>query len=487
MITLSIPESPTDCRTAPLRNVDYQQQRVLLQRIDQLITQSGLDTAFVAASLTYHQQHRRHTPMTPAEQARFAVTARQALRCHLLRTLTQDSLRQFSADLVSHTLWRDFCGCVDTPPPSKSQLWRYAQWLPEPAMRALAICPVQQAASPDGAPRLALATGVDLGVGWGDSTGLPTPIHVPVDWLLVRDAVRTLTKSIAVIRRHGLCARMREPASFRTVINRLCIRMTQEKRPDRPTAKKRVGRALLRTLKLVEAHARRHLSRLQQAWEQTTLSPRQAGRIADRITGVLAQLPTVRTQLTTRLLQEQPVANADKLLSLYEPTTQVLVRGKPGGQIEYGHPLWLVENRDGLVLDWALAETLTADPTLAEASLPRLTTAYAGQVRTLVTDRGCDGPGVRHALETAGMTNAVGPRSPKRWQTRGTDPLFRAMQRRRSQTEARIAIVKRQFLGTPLRVRGFPHQACQVAWAVLTHNLWVLARLPVATALPAAA
>jgi hypothetical protein len=38
--------------------------------------------------------------------------------------------------------------------------------------------------------------------------------------------------------------------------------------------------------------------------------------------------------------------------------------------------------------------------------------------------------------------------------------------------------VKNQFLGRPLRVKGFAHRELAVAWGVLTRNLWVLARLP---------
>jgi len=37
-----------------------------------------------------------------------------------------------------------------------------------------------------------------------DSTCLMARIHFPVDWVLLRDAVRTLVKAILCIRRHGL-------------------------------------------------------------------------------------------------------------------------------------------------------------------------------------------------------------------------------------------------------------------------------------------
>ena len=55
---------------------------------------------------------------------------------------------------------------------------------------------------------------------------------------------------------------------------------------------------------------------------------------------------------------------------------------------------------------------------------------------------------------------------------------FREHQLRRGQTEGRIGILKNEFLGKPLRKKGYEYRALSVAWAVLAHNLWVLARLP---------
>ena len=55
-------------------------------------------------------------------------------------------------------------------------------------------------------------------------------------------------------------------------------------------------------------------------------------------------------------------------------------------------------------------------------------------------------------------------------------------QRRRSQTEGRIGILKNDFLGRPLRAKGYAHRALGVVWSVLAHNLWVLARLETAEA-----
>lgn len=62
------------------------------------------------------------------------------------------------------------------------------------------------------------------------------------------------------------------------------------------------------------------------------------------------------------------------------------------------------------------------------------------------------------------------------------DSDFVELQQRRSQTEARLAIFKNGFLGSPLLSKGYENQNREVAWSVLAHNLWVIARLPRAEA-----
>ena len=58
-----------------------------------------------------------------------------------------------------------------------------------------------------------------------------------------------------------------------------------------------------------------------------------------------------------------------------------------------------------------------------------------------------------------------------------TEPELRAGLKRRAGTEARIAIIIKNFMGDKPRAKGFKHRQMMVGWAVLAHNLWVLARL----------
>ena len=97
----------------------------------------------------------------------------------------------------------------------------------------------------------------------------------------------------------------------------------------------------------------------------------------------------------------------------------------------------------------------------------------------VVTDRGFYSAANSQALRESGTYDALCPRDPKKLRERMKESKFARLQRRQAQTEARIGILKRGFLGRPMRAKGFEHREVALAWGVLTHDLWVLARLRV--------
>ena len=193
---------------------------------------------------------------------------------------------------------------------------------------------------------------------------------------------------------------------------------------------------------------------------------------------VLEQLPQARTQARQRILQDQPVADADKILVLYEPDIHGIVRNKAGARVEFGNTLLLAENPQGLILDWELfQERAPTDSALLPWSLGRMEGAYGPKLKAVAADRGFDNPVNRVGLAQEGIYNAVCPRSVQQLRQRGGSWKFKRLQRRRGQTEARISIVKNVFLEGQVRSKGFTHRALTLAWTVLVHNLWVLARM----------
>ena len=327
--------------------------------------------------------------------------------------------------------------------------------------------------------KLVLPEAVDLESAFLDTTCLSANIHYPVDWVLLRDATRTLMKAVQLIRDQGLKHRMEPPQSFLTRINRLCIQMTHASRQSDPQRqRKKTLRQMDRLVGTVRNHARRYRELLAQHWQKSDWTQAQAQQVLRRMDGVLKQLPQARKQARQRILQEQPVANADKILSLYEADVHVIVRKKAGAEVEFGNTLLLAENPQGLILDWELfQERAPADSALLPWSLGRMEQAYGPKLKAVAADRGFDNEVNRVGLAEEGIYNAVCPRSPQQLRERSGSWKFKRLQRRRGQTEGRISIVKNVFLSGQVRSKGFTHRALTVTWTVLVHNLWVLARM----------
>jgi hypothetical protein len=229
----------------------------------------------------------------------------------------------------------------------------------------------------------------------------------------------------------------------------------------------------------VRDHAARYRQLLDSQWQRTGWSRPQAEQVLRRLDGILAQLPAARLQARQRIIREEPVANEAKILSLYEPDVRVVVRHKAGAEVEFGNKLLLGESRQGLILDWELFErTVPQDSRLLCQRVAQIERNLHIQLKEVGADRGFDSADNQDRLAKRKIYNGVCPRDPHQLRHRMDSWKFARLQHRRSQTEGRIGIFLHNFLGQPIRSKGFAHRQLAVAWGALTHNLWVLARLP---------
>lgn len=456
---------------------DYADWRQQLERIDLMLPEleAGLVQDMISNWL------KTHPKSSVRQQQNFERHALRAIRCELLRTLAQLDYRQMSVQLADSRLFQWFCRLEEVDgiqAPSKSTLQRYTEFIEESQLSSRITEWLARLAN--SSTVVITREALDFDTVFIDTTCLKTFIHFPVDWVLLRDGVRTLTKAILVIRDHGLKHRMPAPESFLREINRLSIQMTQARRTsDAKKNRKRALRAMKKQVQAVEEHAKRYRDLLTAHWkEETDLSVKEVQQIVGRIQGILDQLPQAVKQAHERIIGERQVNNADKILSLYETDTQVLVRGKAGAEVEFGNKLLLSETVQGLIVDWELfQDSVPADSQLLQASLQRTEKNLKVEIGKAVTDRGFDSQHNQQFLDREEIFNGMCPRGPSQLKKRMEEKGFAALQKRRSQTEARIGIFKNVFLGQPLRAKGFENRKRAVAWAVLTHNLWVLARM----------
>ena len=379
-------------------NVDYLSLRQRLEEIDCLLHESGAETDFVQRALAGWKVAGSRPP-SAREQLKFQHRSRRALRCTILRTLLQEDYRGFSCQLAGNPLYQWFClidGLDLVQVPSKSELQRFAHWLSAEEMRQIVEGLLRGAI--ERPRRLRLKEALDIEEYFLDSTCVKANIHFPTDWVLLRDAVRTLMKATRLIRRAGLRGRMRPPEEFLGRMNRLSMDMSQQaRRAGSKKGRKRVLRAMKKLVGVVRNHAQRHRQLLDTQGEQTDWSRAQAQQILRRIDGVLELLPRAQKQAHERIIGARQVLNADKILSLYEPEVRVIVRGKAGAEVEFGNTVLLGENRQGILLDYHMfRESAPADSQVLFGSLLRVREGIGVDVGAVVRLQQPHASGGRH-------------------------------------------------------------------------------------------
>jgi IS5 family transposase len=460
-------------------NVDYRILRQRLEQIDALLLEGGVEGDFVQRALASWKVAGAREPGA-LEQLNFQQRSRRALRCTILRTLLQEDHRGLSCQLAGNPLYQWFClidALDQVRVPSKSELQRFAHWLPAGPMREVIDGLLRRAIEQAG--KLRLKEALDLEEYFLDSTCVKANIHFPTDWVLLRDAVRTLIKATRLVRSAGLRGRMQPPEAFLRRMNRLSIEMTQQaRRAGSKKGRKRVLRQIKKLVGVVRGHARRHRELLDKHWERTDWTRPQAEQILRRMDGVLELLPRAQKQAHERIIGARQVPNGEKILSLYEPEVRVIVRGKAGAEVEFGNTVLLGENRQGVILDYEIfRQSAPADSQILFGSLLRVREGTGRDVGAVVSDRGFFSASNSRTLREGNTFDALCPRPPAVLRERMKEEKFARLQRRRAQTEGRIGILKRNFLGRPMRAKGFEHRELALAWGVLTHNLWMLARM----------
>lgn len=460
---------------------DYREFRATLIEMDRLLSVSGIENRFIARQIKELEQSAKKSFSSRCAQ-QHGRTFRLALRYGILLAITMSSFRKLSRQVADSLLfqWFTHTSFVDgVRPVSKSSLERLEKLFPEDELAKL-IHEITGAAGDTAAASQLLyrESALRFDEIFADSTCVKANLHFPVDWILLRDAAQTLVGGIIQIRKHGLYHRIDPPEQFIRKMNKLCIEMTHtRKKKDGKKMRKKIFRRMKRLMKTIKGHARNYQTMLEERWRETDWSELETQVVLDRIQLILDQLPQAIHQAHERIIGERRVANADKILSLYDPDIHVLVRGKADAETEFGNGLYLAEQADGLIVDWKfIQEQPSSDSKLVKSSLTRIIKNY-GQPASYTGDRGFDSPESRTNLDERGLINGICPRSVPMLKEKLEDEGFCVLQKRRGSTEGRIGIFKNAYLGTPLRSKGFANRKTRIEWCILGHNLWKLATM----------
>jgi IS5 family transposase len=313
-----------------------------------------------------------------------------------------------------------------------------------------------------------------------DTTAVETDIHFPMDSSLLCDCVRVLSRLLKYVQRV-------DPTLVGPWRSRLrdAKRLTQKllrggATLHKATRKKWYGKLIAATERVMRraAEVRERIGAGQGA-VASALDTLELQALADELGHYLPLAAQCVAQARKRVLDEQEVPNAEKIFSIFEPHTELLMRGKAGKAMEFGHMVEVRQIEGGLITRYRTHAKRPAEaPLLAEAVAEHK--AFFGQApEVCAADKGFYSQQAVADVVQAGVKKVCVPKKGRRNEEEEEQEhshWFKLAQAFRAGIEGTISVLKRVFgLWRCLR-EGWVHFQSWVGTGVLAHNLVLLAR-----------
>jgi len=390
------------------------------------------------------------------------------LRMLVVKHLYGWSYEQTECWVSDSLVLRQFCRIYAERVPDDTTLLRWANTLQPATLHQLLDHVV------DLAQQRRVTRGRKLRV---DSTVVATAIHYPVDSTLLGDGVRVLNRALQRAKLLIQPGSDRARTTFRDrtrsvqhVMRRLIT--TSRQRGEQVTAQLREDYG--RLIELTEQVA-------QQAREAREILPpgESAGRqVREQLETFIPRVERVITQARRRVLEGRPLPAPEKLVSIFEPHTAIIRKGKLGHPVEFGRVLWLDETEGGIVSRFAILSGNPDDAQQVAPSLEHHISRFGRAPRLLTGDRKVSSPEGERSARDRGVQQVVLPQAGRRSRERRVyeqQRWFQRGRRWRAGIEGRISVLKRRHKLARCLYHGSDGMERWVGWGVLAHNLLKIA------------
>ena len=411
----------------------------------------------------------RRRPHT-ATRGRRSTPVEVILRLLVVRRLYGWSYAESERFVGDSLVLRQFCRLYLQPVPDDTTLIRWAHLIGPATVEQLHDRVVELARS------LKVTRGRKLRI---DSTAVETNIHYPTDSRLLGDGVRVLSRLLrrAKTARHDRADLGRQVFRARTrSVRRLTQALHRVARRKGEQAAEELRRAYGRLIAAAR-QSRAQAARVRGALQEQAGGPAQ--RLVEAFDHVLPLVDRAIAQATRRVLDGEKLPAAEKLLSLFEPHTQLIKRHKAGKPVEFGRKLLLEEVEGGIISRYALVDDAGLEHPHLPASLAAHRRRFARAPDLLAGDRGLYSPDNEALARQAGVKRIALPKtgrvSPER-QRHERQRWFRRGYRFRAGVEGRINVLKRDYGLERCPEHGEAGLGRWVGWGIVTHNLVPIAR-----------
>jgi len=303
-----------------------------------------------------------------------------------------------------------------------------------------------------------------------DSTVTDSPIHAPSDSILLWDSVRVLVR---LLQGAETIAEGIVPIAYRNH-QRVAKKRTRAIRYTRGKDKKA---SLYRDLITATENMLKYVEQASKRLCDPRIDPLGRTVWQAQLDHYKPLIEKVIDQTERRVFQSEAVPAAQKIVSIFEEHTDIIVKGSREGQ--YGHKINLSTGRSGLILDVVIEQGNPADVDRLLPMLDRHIDQYGKAPRQMAADGGyASVENLREAKardvddvvfhKKRGLNVEDMAKSP--W-------VYRKLRNFRAGIEAGISVMKRAYGLGRCTWKGLQHFRAYVWSSVVAHNLAMFGRL----------
>jgi IS5 family transposase len=401
-------------------------------------------------------------------RGRFGIPAEVVLRMLVLKHMRNWSYAVLEREVRGNLVYRDFTRVGAGKVPDAKTMGRWGV-----ALRGDVIKLVH-----DRIVQIARDKGVVSGRRMRvDTTVVETNIHHPTDSTLLGDGARVLIRTMKQITKIAgeVGTELRDRS--RSVKLRLLeiARIARAKGPLNCGRLKEGYRRLLNSTSRVVGQAKRFCKEISDGTKRSRSFVKQMA--LERLRRELEEmLPLVRRVIhqTRQRIFHGNTRTEGKLLSVFEPSTEVIRKGKAGKPNEFGKVVKLQEAENQIVVDYEVYARRPNDCDLMTAAIDIHHAKLARVPRLIAADAAFYSAKNEAAAKARGVKRVCIPnrntRSPERRREQ-KKRWFRNGQKWRTGSEGRISVAKRRHGLRRCRYKGFEGMQRWVGFGVIADNL----------------
>jgi len=424
-----------------------------------------LDDEHMVAAV-YEALAQRHPKSR--SRGRLGAPAEMVLRLLILKHIRNWSYAVLEREVRANLVYRDFTrvGGARTPDAKTMGRWGLAvgpQVVKQIHQRMVTI-----------AQDKGVAAGRRMRV---DTTVVETNIHYPTDSSLLGDGVRVLIRSMKKITAIAGAAGAKLRDRSRSVKLRALeiARAARAKgQPHQERLKRAYGKLLNATSRVV-GQAKRFSSEIAEGIKRSTNIVAQLALegLRQQLDEMVPRVKQVMKQTRARILRGDTRSDG-KLLSLFEPSTEIIRKGKAGKPNEFGKMVKLQEAENQIVIDYEVYHRRPSDSDLLIAAIETHQARLGRTPRLVAADAAFYSAKNEAAAKAKGVKRVCIPnrssKSPERKREQ-KKRWFRNGQKWRTGCEGRISVVKRRHGLNRCRYKGDAGMKRWVGLGVIADNL----------------